>query len=422
MFLPPLTIFSHFLFSFFNVFALVHYFEIFRLVCLDVFNKNSYHFFTSSVVVCASRNLFIFKMVKLTEREKIEILCMIGYGDRARTQQAVADLFNEMHPDHPPICQAVVSRVEKKYREFGHVRDLPKPGRPSLDENERLNVLLSVEENPHVSMSQIATNFDVPRSVVHRLVRKHKFHPYKVIPVQELFEDDFDRRNEFCEQMQNLCNRDYNLVKNIIFSDEATFCLNGTVNRQNCRYWAIENPHWMMESHSQHPQKLNVWCGIVKERVIGPYFFDGTLNGERYLEFLRFELIPALVALFPSHLDPDSFDEELVFQQDGAPAHYAARVRAYLNETFPNRWIGRRGHIEWPARSPDLTPLDFFLWGYLKSKVYVNRPDNLDTLKERIRREVRAITPEIIRNVQGEFIDRLGYCQVQNGAHFEHLI
>ncbi|MBZ5796973.1 hypothetical protein K8353_43720, partial [Burkholderia contaminans] len=95
---------------------------------------------------------------------------------------------------------------------------------------------------------------------------------------------------------------------------------------------------------------------------------------------------------------------------------------AYLDEVFPNRWIGRRGRIEWPARSPDLTPLDYFLWGYLKSKVYVTRPENLEDLKARIRHEIYRIPLEVIDNVQKEFINRLGYCQVANGAQFEQLI
>lgn len=52
----------------------------------------------------------------------------------------------------------------------------------------------------------------------------------------------------------------------------------------------------------------------------------------------------------------------MVFQQDGAPPHYEVRAREYLNQTVPWRSIGRREPIVWPARSPDLIPLDFFLW------------------------------------------------------------
>ena len=75
-------------------------------------------------------------------------------------------------------------------------------------------------------------------------------------------------------------------------------------------------------------------------------------------------------------------EEEIYFQQDGAPPHYHRDVRAYLKATFPNRWIGRRGSVEFPARSPDLTPMDFFLWGYLKDKAYGSKPATVDELKE----------------------------------------
>ena len=55
------------------------------------------------------------------------------------------------------------------------------------------------------------------------------------------------------------------------------------------------------------------------------------------------------------------------FQQDGAPPHWGLNVREFLNTQFPDRWIGRNGPIHWPARSPDLTPLDYFLWAISKT-------------------------------------------------------
>ncbi|EFN86571.1 hypothetical protein EAI_17558, partial [Harpegnathos saltator] len=64
-------------------------------------------------------------------------------------------------------------------------------------------------------------------------------------------------------------------------------------------------------------------------------------------------------------------------QQDDAPPHYAVIVRQFLTDTVPNRWIGRHGEIEWPSRSPDLPPLDYFLWGYVKNNVYATKPANL---------------------------------------------
>jgi hypothetical protein len=71
-------------------------------------------------------------------------------------------------------------------------------------------------------------------------------------------------------------------------------------------------------------------------------------------------------------------------------------VRQFLNEAFPNRWIGRGGAISWPARSPDLTPLDFFLWGFVKEKVYRLRPTTAGDMKLRIRDAFRLVNVHLI--------------------------
>ena len=69
---------------------------------------------------------------------------------------------------------------------------------------------------------------------------------------------------------------------------------------------------------------------------------------------------------------PELHDRQprVLFQLDGAPPHCGLRVRKALDDAFPNRWIGRDGPTFWPARSPDITPLDFFLFGYVKTKVF----------------------------------------------------
>ena len=63
---------------------------------------------------------------------------------------------------------------------------------------------------------------------------------------------------------------------------------------------------------------------------------------------------------------PQIKSENVYFQQDRAPPYWSFIVRDFLNDQFPERWIGRGGPISWPPRSPDLTPLDFFFWGYVK--------------------------------------------------------
>lgn len=360
-------------------------------------------------------------MAHLTETQRIEILILIGCGDKTRTQQEVCNLFNTKYPDRP-ISQSAVSKIERKFRETGHVKHMSNAGRPNIDENIKLNIALGLEEDAHSSSRQLAADNNISQRSVLRVLKKEKYHPYKVHLVQELTEDDPDRRIEFCEIMQNVCNHNPRFLRNILFSDEATFCLNGSVNRQNCRYWSRENPHWMMEKHTQYPQKVNVWAGIIGNRIIGPFFFDENLTGALYLAFLRNTLMPLILELFPSDHNPDVVHDSVWFQQDGAPPHFARDVRQFLDTVFPERWIGRRGPIEWPPRSPDLTPLDFFLWGYVKSKVYLHKPANTEELKNRIREEILQITPEVISNVLESYVNRLAFCQEVGGCHFEHLL
>eukprot|EP00731_Ephydatia_muelleri_P036869 Em0342g2a len=83
--------------------------------------------------------------------------------------------------------------------------------------------------------------------------------------------------------------------------------------------------------------------------------------------------------------------------QDGAPAHYLRGVRDWLNETFGTKWIGRGGPLESPARSPDLTPMDFWLWGYLKENVYAHNPKTVDQLQVVIAQEMSALDPAMIQ-------------------------
>ena len=101
---------------------------------------------------------------------------------------------------------------------------------------------------------------------------------------------------------------------------------------------------------------------MLGNKLIGPFVFDNILTGNTYEVFLRNELRVLLedIALIMNQMN---------FQHDGAPSHYTRHVRDYLNESFPNRWLGRGGPVAWPPRSPNLTPLDYYLWGHMKTLV-----------------------------------------------------
>lgn len=173
-------------------------------------------------------------------------------------------------------------------------------GRPKSVTNINVTqeVVQSVTINPHCSIRQISNVQAISKSSVQRIMKTEKFHPYKVHLIQALTDDDFDKRTFFCEVMMDKCNRNPFFSRKILFSDEATFYLNGVVNRHNYRYWSNDNPHWTVDAHTQWPKKLNVWAGILGDHIIGPYFIPN-LNSATYLELLRSKVVPAVKELYP---------------------------------------------------------------------------------------------------------------------------
>ncbi|GFS93229.1 DUF4817 domain-containing protein [Trichonephila clavipes] len=136
-------------------------------------------------------------------------------------------------------------------------------------------------------------------------------------------------------------------------------------------------------------EKLTLCCALWAGGIIGPYFFKNdeghnvTVNGDRYRAMITNFFNPEL----NNHVV-----QELWFQQDGATCHTARATIDLLKNTFGDRLISRFGPVNWPPRSCDLTPLDYFLWSYVKALVYADKPQTLDHLEDNIRRVIADAT------------------------------
>lgn len=128
--------------------------------------------------------------------------------------------------------------------------------------------------------------------------------------------------------------------------------------------------------------------------------------------------MPGFLEEVPLHIR-----RNIILQQDGAPPHNTNVVKAHLNNVFPGRHMSTRGAIKWPARSPDLSPLDFYLWGYLKQIVYQERSNSVEELKEKITAACNEITPHTLAAVTSTaLISRFNACSAAGGNHFEQYL
>ena len=175
---------------------------------------------------------------------------------------------------------------------------------------------------------------------------------------------------------------DSGFLKRVCFSNESTFHVSGLLNKYKLKIWGLENPHDTCELE-RDSSKLNVWCGIMHNKIIDPFFFaEKSTKAQIYLDVLTEYVLFKL----------EQYQLQVIFQQKGATPHWSLEVFPFLNETFLDRWIGRDGPIQCPPRSPDITPLDFFLWATNSEILFVLSVHVLSLYSNVLNDALRAVT------------------------------
>ncbi len=148
----------------------------------------------------------------------------------------------------------------------------------------------------------------------------------------------------------------------------------GIENTKNTSIWGTENPRAIQE-HEQIVKKTTVLCAIHSEGVLDPYYFDNeTVRKEDFCELLNSFV----------RNESENFPKNALFQQDSAPKYTNHEARDLLRNIFGENCKGKYDSENCPARSPDHTPLDFFVWGYVEDRVFKTPVNNLTQLKRKI--------------------------------------
>ncbi|CAK9794551.1 hypothetical protein ANTPLA_LOCUS15 [Anthophora plagiata] len=244
--------------------------------------------------------------------------------------------------------------------------------------------------------------FSVSRSTVHQLLQDEGMHPYKYARVQTLLPRDYGQRIQYSRWLLGEIERNPSFCKYVLWTDEALFTREGCFNAHNLHVWNDENPFAIRPCAAQERWSINLWAGICGGFVVGPYILPDRLNGLTYRNFLK-HVLPGLLEEIPLEVRRNMYR-----QHDGAPTHYAANVQAYLDQAFRDKWIDRGGSVQKPSRSPDMNPLDFFFWGYLKTAVYERPVQTREEAVVRIHAAVAMISTDTLQKVQRNVRRRCG--------------
>ena len=361
-------------------------------------------------------------MAQLTPAQRVFIITKYL---QTQSLQATKDAFIDEYPHRNPPAKTTIWKNVRKFQTHGTSlnRNKGHSGRRRTGRsNENIAaVSQQLQQNPR-DISARRNGLGLPSATFNRITRLDlNQHPYRIHARHELFPGDNARRLQFSRWLVDRCNRDERFLRCLVIGDEAAFSLDGKVNTSNVREYAPSGqPPSFNYDRSISREKLNVWVGLVGSgHVIGPFFFEGNLNGAEYLRLINERVVPQLEQHFLRQ--PRGAFRYLWWAQDGAPAHRLRAVRNRLEELFGNRVIAIGHDVEWPPRSPDLTPCDFFLWGHLKSKVFSSAPGNLEVLRARIQQEIAALQPATIRRAVFSMQQRCMKCIRHEGGHVEGM-
>jgi hypothetical protein len=308
----------------------------------------------------------------------------------------------------------VFTRVHQHLREKGSF--------PSVNRHAERQVQRNVEEEEHIidmvqrsprTTTRISAHLRIPRMRVWWTLFTDGMYPYHIQRVQHLEPADMCSRLDLCRWI----NSNPRVIRNVSFTDEAHLTRNGVNNTRISHLWGRDNPHRTIESNYQHRFSVNVWCGVIGDQLIGPYIFPQRLISAIYANLLRDEL--------PAHLRECSSTNTTTDVPSAwwSAVSFSQVVRQYADHKFPNRWIGRGGTQNWPPRSPDLNPLDYHVWGYMKAVVYEQKVNTREDLVHRILSAARSINnAAVLRKVTSSLVIRVRKCMEEDWGHFENLL
>lgn len=344
---------------------------------------------------------------KLSEETIVEIRAFLKIGASFRIIQ------DELLKKNIHVSLGQISNIKNNKRSScPKVLQPKKSGRKSSLTERKTEALkeLILTENPS-TQSEIGRRLKVSQQVISYNIKKLGFRRLKKCPVHYLSPAAVTKRYRRSWPL-------YNRLKcekwtKFITCDEAMFYPKSCAEKSTHQYVSEEKGHKDLTPLNSEKMKkgIMVWIAISSKGISKPYFIDqgAKINAKYYIS----KVLRPFFSKYAKKWYPDNI---FTFHHDSAPSHTAKSTQKWLKDNN----ITYIKPSEWPPFSPDAAPLDFFFWGYLKSKVYKNETSSIDALKKAIYKEVKKIPQNFVNRALREWPRRLRliyYCKGQNIEH-----
>lgn len=345
-----------------------------------------------------------------------------AYIANGKDGPAAIAAFVTKFPDLPRPNKKTPRRLYQLFQETGSVanrthkrRKKPVLNPPTIAKVKAL--IMADHQKPATETGQTGrrNDLDLSPSSFRRAVKQLKMHPFvlQVTPGGQNRERYYPQRLEFSLKIHD---QPDSFFDKFITSDEKTFSLDEHLNRQTHRRyaeWGSGGPPNFSIGASSHSGSVNVWgCAIGSGLVYVDIIPQGKKIDGKVYHSVMVKFIKWLAGRLGCKVG-SLYSRGFIFQQDGATVHTTRQNLLYLSKKFgtivsrvPNCHqdldMGTTAFIHWPSHSPDISPMDHWMWEAMKARVFAYpAPANIDELKTKIHAAAAALTPaEITRGVR----------------------
>ena len=314
------------------------------------------------------------------------------------------------------VSRSTVYRTKDLFAATGGYAQRPIPGRPksTCTKANIEAVEAEIKKDPCVNIRKMSRTLNIDKTAISRIV-KHDLgmKSRAVMKVQGLMAIQRERHLDRCRILLSKLKKGRD-GKVLVFSDEKIFTVDTVSNSRTLRYIAKSPedvpPSVKFTGRTKFPASA-MMLGVVGSdgKAFPPYWVDGTMDAAKYKKFLAYKVFPALDATYGC--------DGWIWTQDGAPAHTSKAIQSYLV-----RRLGSRGFwskTEWPPNSPNLNPLDFFIWGAVERTACATYHSSVAELKKSVEEHWAKMPSATLRKVCGRFRTRLEACIRAEGGIFE---
>ena len=311
------------------------------------------------------------------------------------------------------VSVTYLSQIRSGKDRVNRITSKKRPGpQPKLSASQVLSILKRVDNSNPPSERDLASMYNVSQTTINKTIKKYGRRVVKKPQVHAMSDDTIEKRYKRSWNLYRLLRK--NRWMKVVTCDEAWFYLKDSRGKTSIQYLRANQKRNQAEvlTRVTHSKGVMVWIAFCADGFFIPIFVTpgAKIDSDYYCSNVIKPFYREYIKRYP--------DNNLLFHQDSAPAHVSRKTTAFM-DSLRLQYITKH---QWMPSSPDCSPCDYWLFGYLKNRMKRRKAKTINGLKKVLKDEVKKIPLTMIHNALRSWPRRCRLVYYNKGHNIENLL